>query len=556
MISLLASLLSLALLLTRALLSLAAPALVLLLFAEPPSEVRAFLSHAPIALLVLMLLMFVLLDFCSDLWRIWKVNRYESRSFAAIVFGLRSPFGSPIAESLLRLSRSSRWRLLFSRDEWFFVVLWLLAAAWVNLVASLPLIFGISFCTLLLLSGAMFLRLEGESRERGIADSGLRFAASLVQARRLGRLSALVRRGIKRHQLSRSYEHRLAIASAVILLLVRICSAATFVVTLLYGLTLVGRNEARVGEIVALVLLLRSLSTFLEQQARHLALYAPRPKIDYRAAQNMNLGLAGSSAGSSAGSLDKGKEGVPVPAVPVQSQLQKSESASVKVLESLQGLLHFPSSGKDKHLSLEGLELSRGEVVALTGASGSGKSLFLRACAGLYASKGLSFLGKDVAGDDSEHLAKLIGYVPQEVSLLEGTIAENITSFQAASGDVSAEFLASILTGLAADKFLAKLPDGLGTFVEPFAEGLPYGFKVQILIAAALYNKPRLLLLDASVSGLDEGSLLSLTRVIASLKQRGVSTIVVTPQPILLQICDSRWHCDEDKVRPIGLAQS
>ena len=496
-----------------------------------------------------MLLMFVLLDFCSDLWRIAKVNRYESRSFAAIVSGLRSP----LSESLLRLDRASRWRLLFSRDEWFFVVLWLLAAAWVNLVASVPVIFGISFCTLLLLFGIMFLRMEGESRERGIADNALRFAASLVQARRLGRLSALVRRGVKRHQRARSYEHRLAIASAVILLLVRICSAATFVATLLYGLTLVGRNQAQVGEIVALVLLLRSLSTFLEQQARHLALYAPRPKIDYRAAQNVNLGLLSGSSTR----LDKGKEGGLVPGGLVPGQLQKSQSAadttrSAKVLKSSLGLLRFTSGAKDKHLRLEGLELSRGEVVALTGASASGKSLFLRACAGLYPSEGLSFfgkdVGKDVVADASEPLGTLIGYVPQEVSLLEGTIAENITSFEATSIDV----LTSFLTGIGADKFLSTLPDGLSTFVEPFDEVLPYGFKVQILIAAALYNKPRLLLLDASVSALDEVALLSLTGVIASLKHSGVSTIVVTQQPSLLQICDRGWHCGQDKVRPVA----
>ena len=140
--------------------------------------------------------------------------------------------------------------------------------------------------------------------------------------------------------------------------------------------------------------------------------------------------------------------------------------------------------------------------------------------------------------------------MPQEISLLEGTIAENITSFQ---HPFDGAILADVLTRLDAHKLLATLPDGLATFVEPFDNSLPYGFKVQISIAAALYNKPRLLLLDASVASLDAKSFISFSQVIASLKQSGVSTIVVTQQSGLLQICDQAWLCAQQKVRPITL---
>ena len=480
--------------------------------------------------MVLMLLLVALLDFCSDLWRIVNANRYEARFFYAILFGLRI---RPILESLLRLDRASRWRMLFSRDEWLFVPLWLCAAAWINFAASLPLILGISFGTLLLFSGAMILRIKAESRERGIADSALRFATSLLQARTLGRFSAFISRGVERHHCARSYEQRLAIASAAILLLIRLCSVATLVVTLLYGLTLMGRNEAQLEEIVALLLLLRSLFFLLEQQARQLAFYAPDPKINYRDLIEQNM-----KWGRNAAMLGKKRLG------------QKRQGTSDNVLEATQGMLRLPFNDVDSQLNLEGLTLAGGEVVALTGDSASGKSLFLKACAGLYPSEGLRFFGKIIEENDTERLASLIGYVPQEISLLEGTIAENITSFQ---HPFDGAILADVLTRLDAHKLLATLPDGLATFVEPFDNSLPYGFKVQISIAAALYNKPRLLLLDASVASLDAKSFISFSQVIASLKQSGVSTIVVTQQSGLLQICDQTWLCAQQKVRPITL---
>ena len=489
---------------------------------------RAFLSHAPIALMVLMLLIATLLDFCSDLWRIANGSRYEARFFCAILYGLRM---RPILESLLRLDRASRWRMLFPRYEWLFVPLWLCAAAWINFVASLPLILGSVFATLLLFSGAMILRIEVESRERGIADGALRFVGSILQARTLGRLPAFVSRGVERHHRARSCEHKLAIASAVILLLVRLCAVATLVTTLLYGLTLVGLNEAQLGEIVALLLLLRSLFALLEQQAWQLAFYAPDPKINYRAPteQNIKFGRSSAMLGKKLG--------------------QQRQGSYDKVLEASQGLLHLPSSDITQ-LNIEGLTLARGEIVALTGDGASGKSLFLKACVGLYPSEGLRFLDEIVEINDTERLAALIGYVPQEVSLIEGTIAENITSFRYPFDNA---LLVDILAKLDAHKLLATLPDGLATRVEPFDNSLPYGFKVQILIAAALYNKPRLLLLDASVASLDAKSFASLSQIITSLKQRGVSTIMVTRQPNLLKICDQTWLCAQQKLRPILL---
>ncbi len=538
------------LLLFRGVLTLSAPALVLLLFSSQPTEVEAFLTHAPIAILFLLLLLCALFDFFSGLWRLSCACRYESRFLPLLFYGWQ-----PLFSSLFRLERAVRWSRLCVRGEWLLVVLWLCAAAWINFSLALPLIFGGVFALVLFFISVMLLRLAAEGRERMFSSNALRFAALLSQARARGFFDLFVSRSLAKHARARGCENRVIVTSLVLSLLLRVCLLITFATSLLYGLTLVGRAGADMGEVVASLVLLGFVFSLLERQARDLSYYA-KPLSSFEP-----FVAVGSSRG-------RGESSDSAQPRPLSADSAESTATIIRAVDGGDGgeasnkgrcFAYVPSGAEGFKLMLDGLSLARGEVVALAGASSSGKSLFLRACAGIYPSEGLLFLDAPYArsATKSSYTSLPIGYVPQEALLLEGTLAENITQFEQVFGN---RRMLDLLTSLGVHEKLAAcvsgsgggfsggLIDSLSMGVDAFDSRFSYSLKVQIMLAAAMYRNPRLLLLDASVDSLDSHGISALARVLHTMQRSGVAMIIATEKAELLGLCSRALLCEQQRV--------
>jgi ABC-type protease/lipase transport system fused ATPase/permease subunit len=145
--------------------------------------------------------------------------------------------------------------------------------------------------------------------------------------------------------------------------------------------------------------------------------------------------------------------------------------------------------------------------------------------------------GGDVFTRDKEQAGRYIGYLPQEIELFPGTVAQNIARLEE-PGRRSLE-RAMALSGI--QSLVNNLPDGLNTRLEG-VEGirLSGGQRQKIGLARALYKNPRLLVLDEPTSNLDEAGEQHLMQALNTLrKERSCTCVMVTHKPSLLQSMDS-----------------
>lgn len=146
-----------------------------------------------------------------------------------------------------------------------------------------------------------------------------------------------------------------------------------------------------------------------------------------------------------------------------------------------------------------------GKVIALVGASGSGKSTFINLVIGfLRPSRGsISLDGRPMAELDMRSVRKFVSVVPQESVLFDGSIRDNVTY---GLSEVSDPLLKSALDAANATEFVEQLPDGINTVVGERGARISGGQKQRLAIARALIRNPRILILDEATSALDSES--------------------------------------------------
>lgn len=188
---------------------------------------------------------------------------------------------------------------------------------------------------------------------------------------------------------------------------------------------------------------------------------------------------------------------------------------------------------------LKGISFSMaaGSSMAIIGPSAAGKSTLCKVLLGIWPTTAgtVRFDGADIATWDMEKLGPYIGYLPQDVELFSGTIAENI----ARMGDVDSEkvIFAAQLAGV--HDLVLQMPKGYDTQVGPRGV-LSGGQRQRIGLARALYGNPRIVILDEPNSNLDEEGERSLVRALINLKQVTKSTVVlVTHRPSILSVVDN-----------------
>ncbi|AZO41506.1 type I secretion system permease/ATPase [Mesorhizobium sp. M7D.F.Ca.US.005.01.1.1] len=182
--------------------------------------------------------------------------------------------------------------------------------------------------------------------------------------------------------------------------------------------------------------------------------------------------------------------------------------------------------------------LSCGAGMAIVGPSGSGKTTLVRALVGVWQPlRGMVRL--DEASLDQwghEQLGAYVGYLPQDVELFDGTVADNISRFGGA-GDAKGVLAAARAAGV--DKMIMRLPDGFQTRVGEGGAALSSGQRQLVGLARALYGDPFLVVLDEPNSNLDVDGDAALAGAILAVRRRGGIVIVVAHRPSALTNIDS-----------------
>ena len=180
--------------------------------------------------------------------------------------------------------------------------------------------------------------------------------------------------------------------------------------------------------------------------------------------------------------------------------------------------------------------LSSGEVLAVVGPSAAGKTTLARLLVGLWPALGgkVRLDGVDIQTWDKSALGPYLGYLPQGVELLEGTMAENIARF----GDLDMAQVEAAAKLVGVHELIMSLPEGYNSPAGRDGAMLSGGQRQRVGLARALYGKPVFVVLDEPNSSLDEVGDLALANAITALKQLGTTFVVMTHRTSVLGVAD------------------
>ncbi len=197
------------------------------------------------------------------------------------------------------------------------------------------------------------------------------------------------------------------------------------------------------------------------------------------------------------------------------------------------------------------LELEAGSALALIGPSGSGKTTFVRAITGIWPLvRGHIRLDEaDIRQWRIEDLGKHIGYLPQDVSLLDGTVSENISRFDP---NAQSDKIIAAAQGADVHEMIVRLPNGYQTELGPNGLALSAGQRQRIALARALYDNPFLVVLDEPNSNLDADGDQALNKAIESVKARKGIVVIIAHRPSAITSCDYVGVVNKGKLTAFG----
>ncbi|MCK0505604.1 type I secretion system permease/ATPase [Aromatoleum anaerobium] len=191
-----------------------------------------------------------------------------------------------------------------------------------------------------------------------------------------------------------------------------------------------------------------------------------------------------------------------------------------------------PPDGGRNVINGVSFQLERGQVLGITGPSGAGKSSLVRLLVGVWAPKSGTVRLDGVAISDwrREEVGPYLGYLPQDIELFPGTVADNIARF----GKVDAEQVVDAARRVGAHQMILELPAGYDTIIGPNGANLSGGQRQRIGLARALYGLPALIVLDEPTSNLDAEGEAIVRQALDELRSAGHTVIVIAHRPTLL----------------------
>ena len=183
-----------------------------------------------------------------------------------------------------------------------------------------------------------------------------------------------------------------------------------------------------------------------------------------------------------------------------------------------------------------GFNVSPGEVVGVIGPSASGKSTLARLLVGVWPTMGgkVRLDGADIYTWDKNHLGPSVGYLPQDIELFEGSIAENIARF----GEVDPINVVEAAKMAGVHDMILHFPQGYDTHIGDSGSGLSGGQRQRIGLARAIYGNPKFIVLDEPNSNLDDVGEAALIKAVQELKQRGTTIVLITHRTSIIGAVD------------------
>jgi PrtD family type I secretion system ABC transporter len=216
--------------------------------------------------------------------------------------------------------------------------------------------------------------------------------------------------------------------------------------------------------------------------------------------------------------------------------------------------LSYRAPGSEKPILLNvSLGLEPGEALAIIGPSAAGKSTLARILTGIWppVTGSVRLDGADLAYWPRQDVGPWIGYVPQDVELFDGSVADNIARL----GQVDSQAVVAAATRANAHDMILALPQGYDTQVGDGGARLSPGQRQRIALARALFGDPRLVILDEPNSNLDNEGEIALAQAMSSLRKEGVTSVVVTHRPSLIAHVDKVLVLNAGRVQQFGPAR-
>ncbi len=203
---------------------------------------------------------------------------------------------------------------------------------------------------------------------------------------------------------------------------------------------------------------------------------------------------------------------------------------------SVSNVVVVPPGSTQQVLRGVNLEAFPGEPIAIIGPSGAGKSTLARTIVGLWPPLmgSVRLDGAETYKWNKEELGQYVGYLPQDIELLNGTIADNIARF----GEIQSERVIKAAQAAGIHEIVLQFPKGYDT---PIGEGgviLSAGQRQRVALARALYGDPVLIVLDEPNSNLDEAGEIALVNALMQLKSAKKTIFVITHRTLILSVVD------------------
>jgi PrtD family type I secretion system ABC transporter len=198
------------------------------------------------------------------------------------------------------------------------------------------------------------------------------------------------------------------------------------------------------------------------------------------------------------------------------------------------------AAGRSPLLRNVAFALSAGESLGLLGPSASGKTTLVRLLLGLRRPQSgtVRLDGADVSRWDRDAFGAHVGYLPQDVELLAGTVGENIARFTGVGDAQASARIVRAARRAHVHEMILQLPDGYDTQLGDGATALSGGQRQRIALARALFGEPRLVVLDEPNANLDAVGEAALLATLAELKSDGVTVVMVTHNPTFTAALD------------------
>jgi ATP-binding cassette subfamily C exporter for protease/lipase len=205
---------------------------------------------------------------------------------------------------------------------------------------------------------------------------------------------------------------------------------------------------------------------------------------------------------------------------------------------------------KDPILRSVSAIMPAGSVTVVLGASGSGKSTLARVLLGIWPQSAGEVLldGQPILNWDRMELGPHIGYLPQDVELFDGTIAENI----ARAGQVVSEKVIAAADASGLHQMILRFPKGYDTPMGEAGGLLSGGQRQRIGLARALYGEPALLVLDEPNANLDDEGENALLRAVQGLKAKGKTVVLISHRPGIVSVADRLLILHQGTVQASG----